>query len=878
MKRHMSDSLLFSISAELRHALERSQPDELMNNPFMKAYREYLESYSRLKDVRMTPLIEKNLQGIYPEGKRARITKGSPQEYQISNKAVRKALEETGTSLQDFSEIAENIFRKGRWATSYGGQPWGNIAEGLRMIVNAETTGDMVKAMDNAYDLQHNTATVFNKIKKYQREGGYKWLQDMLDFKYHAMTPRELVPLASSAAKRIAAPALLDIGDPAMDKSRENAVSASSEELVSGLESAIGRLKGNQENVYNDIWVKAQKGSGKDINEELFKWLRAQMPARKEELEAVGVNQDIIRYARLLLAEKMAPKMEVPQDIKEMVAQSIREQKQKAQELPKETKSQEFNLGAVPSPIAWMLPSEIKYVQDTASKSAEMGVLPENFLKSLKLNGKEMSVFLSPSQTKEFLAWYGNLLEKQEAKKTKSAPKTETPQPKLDWQDNIPHSSDTYDDYPNGDKPSGALVNVWHNGIPKKVYIVVHHGGTMITLDNQQYSVPHGSMDESVEASKKGLIDQITGKYNDIVSDLEMIEGINLSFVDPAKTKQAEKTESETSQKTLYLKPFEEIDWQSFSGAVEFQGKNDNEKQPLIGEFEVLINGAKMELMLIADTNGFQVFFDEGSDGIDFPIEFTTQKEAKEYLQQIFATGELHKMLNEYPGHDDVFSPVSEQKQTETKQAEKTPDIEDFWPKALSFMSLPEIEYVKQTIKDAIKAGKNSNGWLGELEIYGNKASITYSPDSQKELKKLFDAEAKKLQGTYILKIADAEDYFQKAITDYPNFGWKEAVDINSDWASQLVNTLFQSDSNKPEFSANNRTISIGNRTYTAYTPNKNGDILILYGDYNNSGEEMNYNWTGAAQFKTANRTKDEVLDELEEWIKGEVDYYDPQI
>lgn len=743
MKRHMSDSLLFSISAELRHALERSQPDELMNNPFMKAYREYYESYEKLKNVSLTPLIEKNLQGIYPEGKRARITKGSAKEYQASNKAVRKALEETGISLQDFSEIAENIFRKGRWATSYGGQPWGNIAEGLRMIAKAETTGDMVKAMDNAYDLQHNTATVFNKIKKYQREGGYKWLQDMLDFKYHAMTPRELIPLASSAAKRIAAPALLDIGDPALDKSRENAVSASSEELVSGLESAIGRLKDNQESVYNDIWVKAQKGSGKDINEELFKWLRAQMPARKDELEAVGVNKDLIRYARLLLAEKMAPIMEVPSDIKEMVARSVREQKEKE------------------NPALTFLSPE--------DKKAMMSIALNNTLDS------------DPKYQKVMRRIYENYTSQQ----VKS-------------------------------------IFEWYLKYKNKV------GGLL------------------------------------------------------AGEKTAKNAESEPSQKTLNLKPFDSMDWESFSGASEFEGgKNDEEKQPLIGEFEVLINGQKMELMVIADPNGFQVSYADGEEGITLPTLLTTQKYAKDYLQEIYNSGELHEFLTENSNDGDVFTPVSGQKQTETKQTEKTPEIEDFWPKTLSFMSLPEIEYVKQTIKDAIKAGKNSNDWLGELEIYGNKASITYSPDSQKELKKLFDAEAKKLQGANRLKIADAEDYFQKAIKNDANYGWKEIVDINSDWPEQLVNSLFQygqTTRKKPEFLSLPQTLSIGERTYTAYTPNKKGDIFILYGDYNNSGEEMNYDWTGAAQFKTTNRTTEEIISELSEWLKGEVDYYNPQI
>jgi hypothetical protein len=195
-------------------------------------------------------------------------------------------------------------------------------------------------------------------------------------------------------------------------------------------------------------------------------------------------------------------------------------------------------------------------------------------------------------------------------------------------------------------------------------------------------------------------------------------------------------------------------------------------------------------------------------------------------------------------------------------------------------MSPYEIDYAKQSIKDAIAAGNNSNTWLNKFEMYGNKATNVYSPDSQNELKKLFDAEAKKMKRTYVLKIADAEDYFQKAIENDANYGWKEIVDINSDWPEQLVNALFQyrlTDQKKPQFFSLPQTLSISGRTYTAYTPNKGGDIFILYGDYNNSGENMNYNWVGAAQFKTANRTEDEIISELSEWLKDEVDYYDPQ-
>jgi hypothetical protein len=384
------------------------------------------------------------------------------------------------------------------------------------------------------------------------------------------------------------------------------------------------------------------------------------------------------------------------------------------------------------------------------------GEFTPNKLKK-KLNEFRQDIGISKEQIQKILKW-GEEWEKWAYTATESElfPSAKPEKTELDWEDDLAHTGKIYEDYPNGDLPSAAMVNVWHNGLPKKAYIVVHHGGTTITLDNQQYTVQAGSMGESVADSKKGLADQISGKYNDIVSDLAEYEDVDLSFVDPAKTK------SESAAK---------------------------QEKPL--------------------------------------------------------------------------------------------DIESFWPESLKFMSPYEIDYVKQSIKDAIAAGNNSNTWLNKFEMYGKKAEIAYSPESQKELKKVFDEEAKKIQGTNRLKIADAEDYFQKAIKNDANYGWKEIVDINSDWPEQLVNALFQygqTTQNKPEFFSLPQTLTVGNRTYTAYTPNKGGDIFILYGDYNDSGRAMNYDWTGAAQFKTANRTTEEIVAELAEWLKGEVDYLDPQI
>ena len=344
------------------------------------------------------------------------------------------------------------------------------------------------------------------------------------------------------------------------------------------------------------------------------------------------------------------------------------------------------------------------------------------------------------------------------------------------------------------------------------------------------------------------------GKYTDIVSDMKEYEDVDLSFVDPAEKKNSEKTEQEPKAPTSFLEG----------------GKEIKVKKAANGNYII------------------HVFNDKGEK-----IDYSKYPHAAPSSLYIWLGGDLSEKVNsseitetdptakDYSQWVTFTIPNGKTEPEATSQSEKPFEIEEFWPESLNFMSPYEIDYVKKSIKDAIAAGKNANTWLSGFEMYGNKAEVAFSPESQKELKKVFDVEAKKNKAPNRLKIADAEDYFQKAIKNDPNYGWKEIVDINADWSEQLVDALFkygQNTKGNPEFFSLPQTISVIERVYTAYTPNKNGDIFILYGNYNNSGEGMNYNWTGAAQFKTANRTQEEVIAELAEWLKGEVDYYDPQI
>ena len=835
MKRHMTDSLLFSVTAELRHAFDQSQPSKLIDNEFMNSYRDILATYKNLDNLRGNKFFEEKSKELLPESQRTRISKGSRREYQLSNMAIRKAMEETNTNIEQLSNIAENLFRKGNWAYKYGGEPWGDISEGLRRIHKAESLEEIISAIDNAYDLQHNTNTVFDKIQKYSRQGGYKWLEDMLDFKYHAITPRELVPLSSSSAKRIATPALIDIGDPALDKSRENAVAASSEELVSGVEAAIGRLKENQEDVYNDIWVKAKKGSGKDINLELFKWLRAQMPARKDELEAVGVNQDLIRYARLLLAEKMAPVVDVPSDIKEMVARSIKEQKERNNDI-----------------------------------STFLSFEDKKAMSFLALNA-------TPDSDPKYQKVMRGIYEKYTADQVKAI---------FDW----------YLKYKN--QVGGLLEKPLEN--IQAPYTAKVEKSSLADLPEYkgEPDFPLEYPEKLIQSLKEMIVDPNTGEFTPNKFQKQVSQmGKNgaFAFEDVKKVMdwgdEWEKWAYTATESELYpsAKPEkQELKWVDKMYKGDEYDVFENGDQPSGTQATVYVEGKPQKAAFVLDGNGLMIILNSGDK---YSIQFATDslKTAKEMFESEFLgdSKQIASDLKEYQGIDFSFIDPAQTKKSEKAEPEATPepeqpfDIEEFWPESLNFMSPGEIDFLKKSIQGAIAAGKNSEDWLNEFEMYGQKATNAYSPDSQKELKKLFDAEAKKLQkfNKSILSLQKAETHFNWAVKNYSNYGWKEIP--NSSDSNALVGKLigYPVDQNaKPEFWQTSNTLTIGNRTYVGWTPKNDNRIFILYGDYNNSGEDLNYNWIGAAQFEIANKTTEEIISEISEWFKGEIDYFDPQI
>ena len=113
-------------------------------------------------------------------------------------------------------------FSEWQWSPSFGGQAWANIAKGWLRLNRAKTRDELYVAIDHVYDLQHNTDTVFNKLKSYYSDGSHRWIKQALDFKANILSMQELIPRVSGSMKKIAQPFLQAIGDGPKETTKPN--------------------------------------------------------------------------------------------------------------------------------------------------------------------------------------------------------------------------------------------------------------------------------------------------------------------------------------------------------------------------------------------------------------------------------------------------------------------------------------------------------------------------------------------------------------------------------------------------------------------------------------------------------------------------------
>jgi hypothetical protein len=226
LREELLNGVFYAICAELRHGeYSRANRDVFKDNPkFDKLYNTYLK-YTKYHSS--TERDQEDLKTLYNVRKPSSEIRTPTTELKndnsrnISFKAANYAINKLGLSRNDFVEASKILYDQGTWAPSYGGKAWARICNGW-MILNAsdkifphtkQSLDSMVKpmgvAIDHVYDLQHNTDTVFNKLRSYYSvNNGYQWIKQALDHKANVRSYYDLLQHTSGAIKSMSLPIL----------------------------------------------------------------------------------------------------------------------------------------------------------------------------------------------------------------------------------------------------------------------------------------------------------------------------------------------------------------------------------------------------------------------------------------------------------------------------------------------------------------------------------------------------------------------------------------------------------------------------------------------------------------------------------------------
>jgi len=175
------NALFFSIASEIFHMEDSAY--------FSRLNRKDIKDFYNLTDKEMK-FVEKMFEDNSAKSREER------------NKIVRHEF-----SPQELANFATKIFagnpkashevgENDMWEEGYGGKAWWNIAKGYNRLLNAKSIPDKMVAIDHVYDLQHNSNTVFDKVRDYYKSG-YSWLKDSLDDKAQIKDPHVYIDKTS---------------------------------------------------------------------------------------------------------------------------------------------------------------------------------------------------------------------------------------------------------------------------------------------------------------------------------------------------------------------------------------------------------------------------------------------------------------------------------------------------------------------------------------------------------------------------------------------------------------------------------------------------------------------------------------------------------
>lgn len=201
--KHLQEQLLrdvlFSITAEFRHIFANNTPQAMLEFAKRNGQEKELKRYVTVYKLRAAGL--KDFDDKY-EAIRTEYDRDNTRGYSDSHKSMLTAWKGKET---EFVKFASKAFTSLSWHVSYGGRPWSSIADGWLKLKSANNYNQRMIWIDHVYDLQHNTDTVFNKIRAYSKEGDFEWIKKALDKKRNARHLFTMINDVSPAVKTFSA-------------------------------------------------------------------------------------------------------------------------------------------------------------------------------------------------------------------------------------------------------------------------------------------------------------------------------------------------------------------------------------------------------------------------------------------------------------------------------------------------------------------------------------------------------------------------------------------------------------------------------------------------------------------------------------------------
>ncbi len=225
LRKHMLKALKWSLSAEFRNIFSNAylKIDKMEGDlkVFLKEYRGAFSKYSDevLQDFTPDRLDTKYQQNQDTFGDKSLFDQdehsykelgGRNDTYADSFFALQKVQKIQGLSEEDMAKWFIRCFDPDsdsiRWKSSYGGRAWQTIAKAYLSLLLADTMAKKIAYIDHAYDLQHNTGSVFTKVQAYtSSEKDYQWLNNALEWKKHQTDLRGFYDKVSGSLQPVVA-------------------------------------------------------------------------------------------------------------------------------------------------------------------------------------------------------------------------------------------------------------------------------------------------------------------------------------------------------------------------------------------------------------------------------------------------------------------------------------------------------------------------------------------------------------------------------------------------------------------------------------------------------------------------------------------------